>query len=390
MTELAADSKKKTKRPPRVKVDANLFKIGDVYYFRKGKTEKRLGVFPDDEKAKKYRDAFNQKRDLLGVQAFGLRAKHAWPDYLEIRRKQRDGEIEGRKRDSPRTFHEIDSVWRVHLRKFFGNRFLADIDDPLWNEYCERAKVNDLTNHRKVLKTFLKWCMKKGYIRALPILDIPAVVRRKRRILTQDQIVALLSKAEGRLLLFVSLYLLMGLRWTEIRLLRWDALNLWKRTLIVHDETTRTRKGRPVKINRFVNRLLARELRSQRTNGLSSPYVFPKRGEPSEPMIDTAMRRPWERLLRRANLTGFTPHDMRATFEYYMNQKSGFTETQMEKMVGASIRMQRDRYLVGTDAEFVAGLEDSVAFDALNEVKNAKLKKSARDDGMGKSRETKK
>ena len=378
---------KTVKRQPRVKVDDNLFKIGDSYYYRRGGTEKVLGKFADDEDAIEAKEIFEAKRDFLGVRAFKFKAKHVWPDYLEQRRQQCEGTIPGRKKDSPYTFREIDRTWKNHLRKPFGNRLLADIDDPLWNAYCAKARVGDLTNHRKVLKTFLKWCMFNGYLRALPLLQVPKVVRRKRRILSQEQILALIENAHDRLLLFVCCYLLMGMRWTEIRLLKKSSINLWKRTLRVEEETTRTRKARIVKINRFVLKLLIIEYRRHQTARINTPWVFPKKLKPKEPMIDTAMRRPWERLLARAGLSDITPHDMRATFEYWQARNPGFTDAQREKSVGASMQMQMERYLVDTDADFVKGLEESVKFEALDRLKQIKLKKNPESLILGKTRE---
>jgi integrase len=375
------------KRAPRIKVAKNLYKRGEVYYYRRGETEKALGQFKSDEKAIEYAEVFAAKRNALGIRAFKFRVKDVWPDYLEFRRKLKDGEIEGRKKDSVRTFEEIDGVYIRHLRKEFGNVKLADLDDPRWNRYVDKAKVGDLTNHRKVLKTFLKWCMTKGYLRALPLLQVPKVERRKRRIMNKSQILSLIEHAHGRLLLFVCLYVLMGLRWTEIRLLKKASINLRKRTLIVQDATTRTRKGRAIKITRFIVRLIVIEYRRHKRLKIDTDWLFPKRGDPSQPMVDGAMRRPWERLLRRADLDGFTPHDMRATFEYWQGMNQGFTDTQRERMAGASMDMQRNRYLVDADAEFVSGLEESVKFEELDRLKQNKLEKMALDQGMGQTGE---
>lgn len=371
---------------PRIKIVPNLFKRGDSYIYRKGKTEETLGRFSSDKRAIEAKEAFETKRKALGIGAFSVKAKQVWPDYREERRKRVDGEIPGRKRESNRTLQEIDIVWKNHLRKHFANRKLSDIDDPLWNTYVRKAKVGDLTNHRKVLKTFLRWCMTEGYLKTLPILKIPPVQRRKRRILSKEEILALLGNAEGRLLLFISLYLLMGMRWTEIRKLRKSSIDLWRRTLEIRDETTRTRKGRIIKINRFVARLIVAEYRRHKAHKINSPWLFPKRGLPSEYMIDTAMRRPWERLLKRAGLEGFQPHDMRATFEYWQGQMPGFTDIQLERMAGASKDMQRNRYLVSADADFVKGLEESVRFPELDRLKQKKIENMTREHSMGKTR----
>lgn len=385
MSSDGADEKPAAPQKRRIKVEDNLFVIAGVYYYRKGSTEVALGKFRNVEAAREAKYVYEAKKNTLGIEAFKFRAKDIWPDYLDVRRDQWLGKIPGRRQDSPRTFHEIDSVWKIHLRKFFGNKKLAEIDDPLWTVYCDKAKVADLTNHRKVLKTFLKWCMKKGYIRALPILDVPKVIRRKRRVLPPEQTAALLRHSHGRLLLFVSLYLFMGIRWTEIQKLAWASVNLWKRVLIVKDETTRTRKGRPVPINRFVVRLLILELRRQRARELESPWVFPHKNDPAKHMTDGGMRKAWSTAIRHAKLTDVTPHDLRATFEYYANKRADFTDTQRAKMAGASIEMQRSRY-VTFEADDLRGLEEVVKFNGLEEIIDEKRKRAAR-NGMGKTRD---
>lgn len=352
-------------RPKRIKIAPNLYKVGDKYYYRRGDDEKLLGQFRTDALAIKAKDAHEALRGALGAEAFRLRLKQVFPDYRQYREAQMEGLIKGRKKISPGTFKEIVTIWDLHLVRFFGNKHLAEIDAPLWEQYCAKATVGDLKNHRKVLVGILGWCAKKGAVRYVPKFEVPHVVPRKRVILTPDQIKALFSNARGNAVLFIAMYLFMGVRRGEQVHLKWSDINFEKRALYVRDETTRTRKGRPVPLNAFVHDLLVERLKAQRTEGIRTPYVYPMRGNPKRHMRHDGIASVWHTTLRHAGLEGIIePHDLRATYETYANKRGEFTDMQREKMAGASIRTQSQRY-VTFDADDVRGLEQVVQFDGL-------------------------
>jgi integrase len=373
-------------RPKRIKIVDRLFRIGDKYVYRCGDDERVLGAFTSDEKAIKAKELHEATRDSLGASAFKFRLKHVWNDYYAFRENQAAGTVKGRKKIAGGTLKEIDSIWENHLLKFFGNRFFADINDQLWAKYCDRATVGDLRNHRKVLGGYLRWVkITKGYIRVLPEFEIPEVVSRKLKVLTRDQIIALVTNAHGTALPFVAMYLFMGIRRGEQMHLRWDDIDFVARALQVRDETTRTRKGRPVPINEFVAQILLRRLAEQRAADLVTPYVYPRRGQPSKHMRADGIASAWRTTLKRAGLTNanIRPHDLRATYEHYANKLSDFTDMQREKMVGASIKIQAQRY-VTFDADDVRGLEQAVSFDGLSDALNNRLLHASTQNKHGK------
>jgi integrase len=353
-------------KPKRIKIAPNLYKVGDVYRYRRGDDEKVLGFFKTDAQAIKAKDAHAALRQAIGAEAFRVRLKHVWPKYIDEREDQVLGKLKGRKKLSPATLKEMTSIWDKHLIQFFGNKHFSDVDDPLWARYVEQASVSHLNNHRKVLGGFLRWAKKRGMTRVLPEFEIPEVDVRKRPILTPDQMRSLIHAAEGKALLFISLYLFIGMRRSEQMHLKWASVDFENRQTYVHDETTRTRKGRPVPLNDTLLRLLAETQADQRARGIKTPYVYPMRGNPKRHMRADGISKTWHTTLKRAGLEGLIePHDLRATFETYANKRSEFTDMQREKMVGASTRVQGKHY-VSFSADDVRGLEDSIAFAGLD------------------------
>lgn len=362
-------------RNPRIKIAPNLFKQGKSYIYRRGDFEQSLGKFPSDAKAIQAKEVFELLRNRLGAEAFEWRTKDLFGSYLKERESETRGEISGRRVLSRRTVQEIRLIWEKHLRPFFANRKIADIDAVLWNEYCRRSELADLTNHRKVMRTFLAWCEQNGKLRYIPNLKIPSIIRRKRRTLTPNEIKAVLSHSQGSLLVFVSLYLFMGVRRSEQIRAKWENVDFDQMAFIIPDDTTRTRKGRVIPMNRFVASLLAQHKANQVEHGIVTPWVFPKSGKPSQHATEDMPNKAWSTMIRNAGLedTDIEPHDLRATFEHYANKRADFTDTQREKMAGASIQTQRRIYLHGFQAEDLRGLEEVVRFEGLDQTVEAKL-----------------
>lgn len=375
------------KRNPRIKIERHLFRVGEAYYYRKGRIEESLGRFPNDKKAIEAKQLFETLKSRIGSEAFEWKVKHLWPDYMKERHEQLLGTIKGRKKISEATYIEIRDIWEKHLKKFFANVRLSEIDAVKWNEYCRKAKVADLTNHRKVFGFFLRWCEQNGKMKFIPTMKIPPVERRKRKTLTPSQINLVLEHSKDSLLLFVAQYLFMGMRRSEQMKLAWKHVNLKERWILIADETTRTRSGRVIPMNSFVHALLTHRMIEQRNEGLDTPWVFPKAGRPDEHATEEAPSKAWHKMLKNAGLgaSGIEPHDLRATFEHYANKRSDFTDTQREKMAGASIQTQRKIYLQGFQADDLRGLEEVVIVEGLERIIQSKLLNSP-DDGMGKTR----
>jgi integrase len=361
-----------------------------TFYVRIGDRERSLGT-KDFGIACKRKAIAVEKISGSGEASSLLRCGDVWPDYEYVRKMQYErGEIveatkgkarRVRKPISKGTFDEIKYVWTSHLKGYWERVRLDKIDDEKWCDYVEQSLVIDLANHRKVFSGFLKWCKKKKYIKFLPDLEIPSVERRTRHVLKPKEINKIFEHAEGSLLLFVSMYLFMGMRRKEIMTLKWSDIHMDERYLVLRKSEVKTRTSRPLPLNIFVQDLLLKRKTDQLSEHLKTDFVFPNRKDPKRHADVSGLKTAWQTMRKRCEFPDgyITPHDLRATYEAYAHKASEFTDTQREKMAGAAIDVQKKTY-VRFDAHDLRGLEAVVQVDGLAEILSTRLK------GMGKTR----
>lgn len=268
------------------------------------------------------------------------------------------------------SFVSVEWCMRLYLIPFFKKYEIGDIDNDAFSKMRSKYGRKDYKNHRKHLVAFLSWCREQRLINHVPKFDVGKWSKRQRLVLTKDEIIAVLANSHGNLLLFVSMYLFMGMRSAEITRLRWDWIDTDTGSILLPEEVVKTGKSRDIPINRFVFGLLV-----ERRKKSASEWVFPnKRKVGATPhMTDGGFNREWAKMLKRAGITRpLTPHDLRATFERYAHINPNFTDTQREKMVGASAEVQRRVYLSQFSATELRGLEEAVHFDGLQPILEAK------------------
>jgi len=120
----------------------------------------------------------------------------------------------------------------------------------------------------------------------------------------------------------VLLTLNTGLRRGEMFNLRWEDVNIQRKTLTVHGETAKSGQTRHLPLNWEALAVLDAWHQQSPREG----YVFPGKG--GQRLDNT--RKAWERLLQEAGITGFTWHDLRHTFASNL------------VMVGASLAVVRE------------------------------------------------
>lgn len=248
----------------------------------------------------------------------------------------------------------------------FGKKALSQIDDVEFDQFTTAFGRRDYTNHAKVLRMFMKWAKKQKLVAHVPDFELPRWQKRQRAVLKINEMEELLRHAHGNILLFIGMYLFMGMRKSEILKLRWADVNLAEKWILIRRETSmRSGKSRVIPINDFVLNLL-----NAKRKGAATEWVFPnKRKAGKTPyMSQDGFNRPWQRLLARAGIDRrITPHDLRATYQTYAHKKREFTETQLMKMSGSSVETQRGHY-VSMEADDLRGLESVVAFPELQSI----------------------
>lgn len=359
-----------------------------THYIRVGDRERSLRT-KDFKVAVKKKPAMLLKLDLMGELGFRLRCGDVWDDYLTIRRKmigveKETGSVKAQRRRktiSQGTYNEMVDLWRLHLSKFWETIRFDKVDEDKWTEYCDQSDVIDLANHGKVFTGFIKYCKSKKFVKYVPDMPIPPVDRRERRVLKPHEIKKIFEHAQGSCLLFVSMYLFMGMRRKEIMTLKWSDVHLPEGYLRLRKSEVKIRKGRALPINGFVLNLLTMRLVDQGMAGKKTEFVFPHRDSTKKHGDLGGLKTAWGTIMRKCKFApGYvTPHDLRATFEAYAHKSTEFTDTQREKFAGASIDIQKKTY-VRFDAEDIRGLEAVVKVEGLEAILIKKLGKTRGDE----------
>ena len=348
--------------PKREKTSiSNVFRYpsGRLYYVR-GRVEKSLET-NDLKLAESRKKDLESRLSFFGPMSYKRKVSEEWQKYLDMRYLQLMGKAPGGKKIRPRTFEEIDRVYKVYLKKPFENCRLIEVDEVRWNKFVKNARVPDLRNHRKVMLGFLNHCKQEGLIKILPDLKVPVVNRRVRKIVDPVDLEQLFKVSPNKLLLYNCMYLFMAMRNGEIVGMEWSRVFFNQGYIALRAIDVKTGKPRNIPLNPIVRVLLLKTRDLQLEAGIKSPYVFPKRGKPQEPTISTGLRKSWELAIKKCGWpVGYIqPHDLRATYEHYSNKRADFTDAQREKFAGASISVQKNIY-VSFQPEDLKGLENVV------------------------------
>jgi len=215
--------------------DKNIFRVpSGIYYYRKGKKEISLKTTSFSE-AVKVLNRLRAKSDPMLSANLKLRFGHLVDDYLESRRLD---VATNKIRKS--TYDETYAMLGKHLEPYFRPFSVVKIRTDEWNEYLKKkSHLSDLTNHRKVLHHFMKWAYMRNYITSIPVFPLESPDRRKRRILSTEEISLIWKYAQGNLRLFISFALLNGMRRAEIMKLRWSCINLDNSSVMIEDWTSK-------------------------------------------------------------------------------------------------------------------------------------------------------
>lgn len=364
MDETNIPKRKKTGHPELVQYTST-----GIYYYRSGGAEKSLKTTDYNTALKKLE--IEKAKGGGSVNTSRLKVVDVAEDYKKFRRKQMEGKILTRRRIRESTYKEIEHIFKLHLIPFFGAKRLSKIDEDLWEEYCHWSNIGDLSNHRKVFGAFLRWCRRKKYIKFEPVLEIPAVRRRKRRLLTEAEILALFEYSRDGLHLFIAMALFQGMRRSEIMTLRWEHINFADRYLMIPETVSKTNQERLVTINSYCLELLARRKAAAASN---SHWVFPNRDDKRKHADVSGLKGSWTRAKAKAKIKGsMTWNDLRATCEKYAHLSTEFTDAQREKFYGSSSEVQKRTYAHKFMAEELRGLEDAVQVPGLKDLLMAKL-----------------
>lgn len=192
---------------------------------------------------------------------------------------------------------------------------INDIIDPI------KLRAKSAARHaHKDLSSFFNWHKKRRTIADNPLQGTPVPAAAKRdNAMKNFQILSVWNATEQEpypLGYIAQIMLLTAQRRSEVAEMKWDELDLNNGIWTIPATRTKNGKEHVVPLSNFAAEILFKIPRVplHRKPGQSrefSPYVFPRRKDPSRPMkwFSSAKRR----LQKTSNTEGWTLHDMRRT-----------------------------------------------------------------------------
>lgn len=147
-------------------------------------------------------------------------------------------------------------------------------------------------------------CNEWEWIDRVPKVSLFSESKRRVRWITPEQARSLLDELPTHQRDMVLFALATGLRQANVRDLRWDQVDLRRKTAWIHPDEAKARQGIGVPLNSMAVGVL------KRCQGKHAERVFTYNGEP----IAYANTRAWRQALKRAGIEDFRWHDLRHTW----------------------------------------------------------------------------
>lgn len=183
---------------------------------------------------------------------------------------------------------------------------------------------------RSVFSPAVRW----GYLTANPFSGVPLPAQRVPMpyCFTVEEIGAILDelhRSKSALSDYVEMLLWTGLRRSELTGLQWSHISMEER--LIRLPRTKTNRPRMIPMVRRVQEILTRR------RDLPQPFAGVKPNS-----ISQAFRR----TLRKLNIApGASLHDLRGTFETYMMEIAGISESVANKITGHSAKVAKVHYI---------------------------------------------
>lgn len=200
---------------------------------------------------------------------------------------------------APTTYRDIVGVYQNHLRQHLGDYLADDISIHHTNAYKQLRKGEGGTNptinkELKYFSGFLRWAWRQGYCkkRDFEIEKLP-YVRPVPVVLTHSEAVKLIKSAESY---YRPLFLLLfscGVRLREARLLRWENVDMNRKTIKILGKGG---KENVLPMGDWLRKELTR-IRGRKKSG----WVFPSKQDETIPVRD--VRKALARAKKKAGIT---------------------------------------------------------------------------------------
>jgi integrase len=233
------------------------------------------------------RDARRERADVVARLGRGERVAPTRRTFAEVAEAWLENE---RSRLRPRTIEMYEILLRVHLLPRFGRRRLTDIDTDNVAALVRELRLAGRSaytarNVLTVLGRVLGYAVRRGMIPSNPVRGLergerPKLPRRELRLLTSDEIAALLSACDLFYYPLVVTALFSGARQGELLGLRWQDIDFDEGVIRVRQALDRHGQLGPTKTDEAVRDIaimpaLAQLLRSHREAAFARGYAKP-------------------------------------------------------------------------------------------------------------------
>ena len=245
-------------------------------------------------------------------------------------------------------------VYHKHLAHPFGHRLLSEIsaeniDRWMTKQIQEKYKASTVNKHAGLLNRMLNVAVEWEYIEKNPFDK--AIIKKfptgdhVQRFLTADEIRRLLSACSKEphpyLYFFVKLLLLTGARSSELRLCKWNDIDLTKGELYI-GLSKNGRSRRIILSDSSIQELCRVREKSESlgTPTMASNWVFTN---PKTQLPYTSMQIAFSKARKRARLDTVRIHDLRHTFASLLIN-NGASIYEVQKLLGHHHVSMTERY----------------------------------------------
>lgn len=239
-----------------------------------------------------------------------------------------------------KTFLDYEGTLRLHLLPFYAKKTMDEVG-PLWRIYkAHQRKLSPkrrLRHDRKHILTICRYAHERGWLDRVPSLplDLQDKTTRPGKVITPNEFWSLYNAADEKWKIFVWFAAVLGMRFSEIRLLKKAHIDFDEGVITLPAGMIKTRKSRVVALDLKGKRLLAKWCGSH-----SSQWVFPMRDDESLPMTES--KKTWQRIQKRSKVR-VNFHSLRHTAVNW-GLRLGHHEKVIEKNLGMSVGIQSRVY----------------------------------------------
>lgn len=215
-------------------------------------------------------------------------------------------------KNRPSTAYHTERLLRVHFGHFRSLDVSANQISLVLDKMVDRPSE---ANHAfTAARTFFRWCERRGYVEKNPVrtLQMPYAKKRRKRILTDDELLKVWRAAEqteGHFGTIVKLLILTGQRRGEIAALKGSYYSHNQQTICLPSHLTKNHREHTFPVSSLSIGILG-TVTSNITN--SEQLLFPARGNSGSAFNGWSKSK--QSLDKLANISHWTLHDLRRTF----------------------------------------------------------------------------